>query len=115
MKFFYLYLALLSFAFCEPPQRSKLIAVEDAFLTVKKQILECISKSETASPELKKYATDILASDLKESLNLQKFRENLTDKEIIRKCRRDAFIHDTARRPIHAEHQGIKVKRFLHK
>ena len=112
MKYIILFLALLSLALCEAPPRSKLIAVEDAFVNVKKNILECISKSETASAELKKYATDLLATDLKESLNLHKYRENLTDKEVIRNCRREAFIHDTVRKPMRP---NISTKRFLAK
>jgi hypothetical protein len=112
MKYIVLFFVLLSLALCEAPPRSKLIAVEDAFVNVKKNILECISKSETASAELKKYATDLLATDLKESLNLHKYRENLTDKEVIRNCRREAFIHDTVRKPMRP---NISTKRFLAK
>ena len=112
MKNLLLFIVLLTFAFCDAPPRGKLIAVEDAFLSVKKQILLCISNSETASGELKKYATDFLATDLKENLNLHKFRENPTDRDVIRKCRREAFIHDTIRKPIQKD---LKVKRFLAK
>ena len=54
MKFIFLFLGLLSLSLCEAPPRGKLIAVEDAFVGIKKNILECISKSETASAELKK-------------------------------------------------------------
>ena len=100
MKFILLFLALFSLSLCDAPPRNKIIAVEDAFTDIKKRILECISKSESASADLKKYATDFLATDLKESMNLHKFREDPTDKEVIRKCRRDAFIHDVARKPI---------------
>ena len=112
MKYLYLFLALLSLTLCDAPPRSKLIAVEDAFIDVKKKILECISKSETASAELKKYATDFLATDLKESMNLHKYRENPSDKEVIRTCRREAFIHDTIRKPLRP---NISNKRFLAK
>ena len=112
MKFIFLFFALLSLSLCDAPKVSKLIAVEDAFVNVKKNILECLSKAENASPELRKYATDTLATDLKESLNLHRYRDNLTDKEVIRKCRRDAFIHDTQRRPIQTL---VKNKRFLAK
>ena len=112
MKFLYLFLVLFTLAFCDAPPKGKLIAVEDAFVNVKQKILECITKSETASPELKKYATDFLATDLKETMNLHKFRENLTDKEVIRKCRREAFIHDTMRKPLRP---NMSTKRFLAK
>ena len=100
MKYLLIFVALLSLSFCEAPPKSKIIAVEDAFVSVKKTILECLSKSEVASAELKKYATDALATDLKESLNLHKFRENPNDKVVIRNCRREAFIHDTQRKPL---------------
>ena len=112
MKFLFLFFALLSLSLCDAPPKNNLIAVEDAFINIKKNILECLSKAENASPELRKYATDRLATDLKESLNLHVYRENLTDKEVIRKCRRDAFIHDTQRRPIQTL---VKNKRFLSK
>ena len=86
------------------------IAVEDAFIDIKKKILECISKSETTSAELKKYAIDFAGSDLKESTNLHKYRENPSDREVIRTCRRKAFIHDTTRRPLRP---NMSNKRFL--
>ena len=112
MKFIFLFFALLSLSLCDTTKINKLIAVEDAFVNVKKNILECLSKAENASPELRKYATEILATDLKESLNLHRFRDNLSDKEVIRKCRREAFIHDTQRRPIQTL---VRNKRFLAK
>ena len=112
MKFIFLFFALLSLSLCDTTKINKLIAVEDAFVNVKKNILECLSKAENTSPELRKYATEILATDLKESLNLHRFRDNLSDKEVIRKCRREAFIHDTQRRPIQTL---VRNKRFLAK
>ena len=112
MKTLYLLLALITLTLCEDAPKTKLIGVEDAFVEVKKRILECITKSETASAELKKYATDFLATDLKESLNLKKFRENTNDKDVIRKCRRDAFLKDTMRKPINSVSHN---KRFLAK
>ena len=112
MKFIFLFFALLSLSLCDTTKINKLIAVEDAFVNVKKNILECLSKAENASPELRKYATEVLSTDLKESLNLHRFRDNLSDKEVIRKCRREAFIHDTQRRPIQTL---VRNKRFLAK
>ena len=112
MKYLLIFVALLSLSFCEAPPKARPIAVEDAFISIKKTILECLSKSEVASAELKKYATDALATDLKESLNLHKFRENPNDKDVIRKCRREAFIHDTRRRPLQ---HNIAGGRFLGK
>ena len=112
MKFLLLIFVLLSLSNCDAPPVTKLIAVEDAFVNIKKNILECLAKSETASAELRKYANDTLATDMKESLNLHKFRETPTDKDAIRKCRREAFIHDTQRRPIPT---FARNKRFLSK
>ena len=99
MKYIFILLGLLSLALCEAPPKGKLIGVEDAFVEVKKKILQCISKEESASAELKKYVTETLSSELKESLTLYKFRENPTDRDIIRKCRRHAFIENTSRNP----------------
>ena len=112
MKYLLIFVALLSLSFCEAPPKARPIAVEDAFISIKKTILECLSKSEVASAELKKYATDALATDLKESLNLRKFTENPNDKVVIRNCRREAFIHDTQRKPLQ---RNVVRGRFLGK
>ena len=74
-----------------------------------KKILDCIIKSESVSDELKKYATDFPSTDLKESMNLKKFNENVNDNDVLRKCRRDAFIKDAMRKPLKFGNQG---KRF---
>ena len=114
MKYLLLFIALLSLSLCDAPPKNKIIAIEDAFLTIKKNILECIKIDTNASAELKKYAADTLATDLKESLNLHKYRENATDKEVIRKCRREAFIKGTEKRPL-TPVTPINNQRFLAK
>ena len=44
MKFIFLFFALLSLSLCDTTKINKLIAVEDAFVNVKKNILECKKK-----------------------------------------------------------------------
>ena len=42
-------------------------------------------------------------------MNLKKFNENVNDNDVLRKCRRDAFIKDAMRKPLKFGKQG---KRF---
>ena len=100
MKYLFFLLGLLSLSLCEAPPKTKLIAAEDAFVDIKKGILQCIVKEEGASAELKKYAEEKLNTDLKDSLSLYKFRQTDGDRDAIRKCRRQAFIQNTARNPV---------------
>ena len=96
MKYIIVFLVLISLAFCEP---GKLIPAEEAFIDLKKNILECIVKSEKASPEMKKYATDNLNSGANDTLNLAQFKNNETDRLIIKQCRREAFLSTTKKNP----------------
>ncbi len=91
MKYIFAFLLLISFAFCEP-QIGKVIPAEEAFTEIKKSILECISKDENASPELRNYALENLNNGYKETLIFNKYRQNETDRLIIRQCRRKAFL-----------------------
>ena len=49
MKYIIVFIVLISLAFCEPPV-ARAIPAEEAFTELKKKILECIIKSEDASP-----------------------------------------------------------------
>ena len=99
MKFLFLFFALLSLSLCDPLKINKLTGAEDVFTNVKRTILECISKAENTTPELRKYVTDLLATDLKQNFNFREYRE--ANKEVIRKCRKEAFIHEREKRPVH--------------
>ena len=96
MKYIIGLLVLISLVKCEP-QVGQVIAAEEAFTEIKKKILECISAEETASEDLRHYASSMLSTGYKETLNFAKYRENQTDKEIIRQCRRKSFIYSLKR------------------
>ena len=97
MKFIIAFIVLISLAFCEPPV-ARAIPAEEAFTELKKKILECIVKSENASPEMKQYASDALLSGYKEALNLSQFRKKDSDRLVTRQCRREAFTYSTKKR-----------------
>ncbi len=92
MKLTITFLVLISFIICEP-EVSQVIPAEEAFTEMKKNILECISKAENTSQELKQYVTESLNSGYKEALNFAKYREKESDNNIIRQCRRNALIN----------------------
>ena len=94
MKYIIAFIVLISFVFCEPPV-ARAIPAEEAFTEIKKKILECITKSENTSPEMKQYANDALLSGFKEALNLSQFRKQDPDRSIIRQCRREALSYNS--------------------
>ena len=93
MKCFIIILSLFYFSFCDFPKIKREIAVTDTFIGIRKNLLECIVKTESASSELKQYASDFLKTDLKGDLNLGQFRTNPTDNDVLKKCRREAFYN----------------------
>ena len=108
MKFLILLFALISFVLNGPT----LIPVEDAFVEIRKNILECIAKDDKISDELKKYVNDNLNNGYKETLNFSKFRENEFDNTVIRLCRRKATIFTSRKRikPLSIPKEQIKPK-----
>ena len=100
MKYILCLLLLFEITFCN---RKKSIlsphTMEEAYPSLRKSLLECISKSETASKELKNYANENLTKELKDHLNLSQFKELETDKLVIRKCRREAFLQNKKAAP----------------
>ena len=90
MKYIIAFIVLISLAFCEPPLGNA-IPAEEAFVEIKKKLLNCLVESEKASPELKKYATENINAGYKDQLRLFQFRNNESDRFVIRQCRRDAF------------------------
>ena len=105
MKFIILFLFLISLVFSEP-EVLKAIPAEEAFTEIKKSILECISKDEKASPELRNYAQENLNNGYKETLIFTKYKQNETDRLIIRQCRRKAFLFTSKR-----AHEKLEVVR----
>ena len=104
MKYIISFIVLISLAFCEPPLGNA-IPAEEHFVQMKKNILDCIVKSDKASAELKEYATEYLNTGHKDQLKLYQFRNNEADRLVIRKCRREAFSVKSKRRPP----EGLKI------
>ena len=96
MKFLLTLLFLISLAFCDP-EIGKAIPAEEVFTEIKKNILECISKEERASPELRNYALENLINGYKETLIFSQHRQNEIDRLVIRQCRRKAFLLSSKR------------------
>ena len=94
MKYIIAFLALIAFICCQPEvPEHRVIPSEEAFVEIKKSILNCINEDDRASPELKEYVKGYLASDMKEPLLLTKYRKTETDRLLIRQCRRKSFIY----------------------
>ena len=94
MKYVITFLALIAFISCQPKVPAHhVIPSGEAFIEIKKTILNCINEDDRASPELKEYVKGYLASDMKEPLLLTKYRKNDTDRIIIRQCRRKSFLY----------------------
>ena len=98
MKFVFAFLVVICVVFCEPLHKA--IPAEDAFIEIKKNILECVAKDERVSPELKNYAQENLNNGYKETLIFSKYKQNDTDRLVIRQCRRNAFLFTTKKKPL---------------
>ena len=87
------------FVFCL--QETKVVPplpIADIFSGVKKQIYECVSSSSEASQKLKQQAKQNLESKSNLPLNFHNIELTQEDREVIRKCKRDAF-RATTRKP----------------
>ena len=72
--------------------------IADVFSSVKEKINQCISTSSEASESLKQLAQKNLETKEHLPLNFNSVDLTQEDREVIRKCRRDAF-RATTRRP----------------
>ena len=88
MRYIIYFIILFTFIFCSP-DADKTITVEDE---IKKSILECIVNNEKTSPKLRNYANEKLSSGYKEDLLLTKYVQNDTDRNIIRQCKKNAYL-----------------------
>ncbi len=100
MKYILCLLLLFTIAYCN--KKKSILSpytMEEAIPTLKKSFLECISKSEAASEELKNYANENLTKELKEHLHLSQFKILESDKLVIRKCRRETLLQNKKAAP----------------
>ena len=92
---------------------TKPLKIGDVFSGVKKKIFECVSNSADASTNLKNLAKKNLESTENLSLNFKTIDLTQEDREVIRKCKREAF-RATTRRPDN-EVIPISLQNFVHK
>ena len=89
MKYLLFIAVLLSLSFCDQQPKSK---IGETFNSAKKTLVECLSKSEGASADLKQWAKDVLVqNDFKDILKILKLKDNPQDIEAIRVCRKEIF------------------------
>ena len=87
------------FIFCVPETKVlPPLQIADIFSGVKKQIYECVSSSSEASQTLKQQAKQGLESNSNLPLNFHNIELTQEDREVIRKCKREAF-RATTRKP----------------
>ena len=102
------------FVFCL--QETKVVPplpIADIFSGVKKQIYECVSSSSEASQKLKQQAKQNLESNSNLPLNFHNIELTQEDREVIRKCKRDAFKAPT-RKP-DSNVTPISLENIVHK
>ena len=92
---------------------TKPLKIGDVFSGVKKKIFECVSNSAEASTNLKNLAKKNLESTENLSLNFKTIDLTQEDREVIRKCKREAF-RATTRRPDN-EVIPISLQNIVHK
>ena len=92
---------------------TKPLKIGDVFSGVKKKIFECVSNSADASTNLKNLAKKNLESTENLSLNFKTIELTQEDREVIRKCKREAF-RATTRRPDN-EVIPISLQNIVHK
>ena len=108
MRVVLVFLVLVALVLCNPPHefnREERIKRRKEFQT---QLADCILKSESLSPELKKQIEDNKDDDLRKILHLYITKLDTNDREIIRKCRRELFGK------MREMHRGRFQERFNH-
>ena len=89
----------------------------DIFVNIKKSIYQCISSSEEAAKPLKELVKKNLESNENLPLNFNTIELTQEDRDIIRKCKRDAFKAPTKKpdnnvTPISLENIAHKRKKL---
>ena len=90
MKSLLVFLVLMVFVVCPPPHFNHEERMKRR-REFQKSMADCIVKSEGVSAELKKKIEDNKEEDLRKILHLYLAKLDSSDREIIRKCRRELF------------------------
>ena len=85
----------------------------DIFANIKKAIYQCVSSSEGVSNQLKELVNKNLRSNENLPLNFNSIELTQEDREVIRKCKRDAFKAPT-RKP-DSNVTPISLENIVHK
>ena len=86
-----IFLSLLVLCLSAPKKTKESKNASDIFANIKKAIYQCVSSSEEASKQLKELVNKNLHSNENLPLNFHSIELTQEDREIIRKCKRDAF------------------------
>ena len=93
MKYIILLFALFTLALCETKKTvATAIPAEEAFISVKKKLITCLENSQEASSTLKEYAKQVAKNEYKDKLKFSELGLGESDKNIVRQCRRKAFM-----------------------
>ena len=93
MKYFILLLALFVITLCDKKTPvATVIPAEEAFISLKKKLIDCLEQSEKASSTLKNYVKEVAGNGYKDKLKFKELNLEQSDKEIVRECRRKSFM-----------------------
>ena len=107
MKYFILLLALFAIVLCDKKPVATAVPAEEAFVSIKKKLIDCLEQSEKASSTLKDYAKEVASKEYKEKLKFQDLNLEQSDKDVVRECRRKAFLF-TRRRNLKGKGKRVK-------
>ena len=94
MKYIFYLIVLMIINLCQ--SQSPFIPVDrfdfkDTFKKMRKSLIDCILTNSKSSENLKKYATEVSSGINIATLNLEQFKNEESDYNIIKQCRRQSF------------------------
>ena len=108
-----LILSLIVICLSAPKTAKESINTSDIFANIKKSIYQCVSSSEEASTQLKELVNKNLQSNENLPLNFNSIELTQEDREVIRKCKREAFKAPTRKPDSNAT--PISLENIVHK
>ena len=108
-----IFLSLIVLCLSAPKTTKESKNASDIFANIKKSIYQCVSSSEEASTKLKELVNKNLQSNENLPLNFNSIELTQEDREVIRKCKRDAFKAPT-RKP-DSNVTPISLENIVHK
>ena len=108
-----IFLSLIVLCLSAPKATKESKNASDIFANIKKSIYQCVSSSEEASTKLKELVNKNLQSNENLPLNFNSIELTQEDREVIRKCKRDAFKAPT-RKP-DSNVTPISLENIVHK